>query len=55
MPFSDDAKRKVIEDLDKFDALSAISGLEMSLAEQGYKFHLGAGVAAAQRVLAEQA
>mgnify|MGYP002280258755 CR=1 FL=1 len=41
--------------LDKFDALSAISGLEMSLAEQGYKFNLGAGVAAAHRVLAEQA
>ncbi len=39
--------------LDRFDALSVISAIEMTLAEMGHKFELGSGVAAAQRVLAE--
>ena len=39
--------------LDKFDALGAISALELSLLEQGHKFDPGAGVAAAQRVFIE--
>ena len=39
--------------LDRFDALSVISAIEMTLAEMGHKFEVGSGVAAAQRVLAE--
>jgi aspartate aminotransferase-like enzyme len=35
------------------DMLSIMSALEMSLAEAGYPVQLGAGVAAAQRVLLE--
>ncbi len=39
--------------MDQFDALSVLSGLELCLHGQGYRFELGAGLAAAQRVLAE--
>jgi aspartate aminotransferase-like enzyme len=39
--------------IDQFDVLAAISGLELVLKEMGWKFDIGAGVAAAQRVLAE--
>jgi len=39
--------------IDPFDALSVLSALELCLREQGHKFELGAGVAAAQRVLGE--
>jgi aspartate aminotransferase-like enzyme len=39
--------------VDVFDTLGAISAFEMTLAELGHKFELGAGVAAAQKVFAE--
>jgi aspartate aminotransferase-like enzyme len=39
--------------IDQFDVLAAISGLELVLKEMGWKFDAGAGVAAAQRALAE--
>ena len=39
--------------IDQFDVLAAISGLELVLKEMGWKFEVGSGVAAAQRVLAE--
>ena len=39
--------------IDLFDVLAAISGLELVLNEMGHKFEIGAGLAAAQRVLAE--
>ncbi len=39
--------------VDAFDTIGVISALEMTLASQGFKFQVGAGVAAAQRVLAE--
>lgn len=38
---------------DAFDVIGAISALELVLSEMGHKFEVGAGVAAAQRVLAE--
>ena len=38
--------------VDQFDVLSAISGLELVLLEMGYPVENGAGVAAAQQVLA---
>jgi aspartate aminotransferase-like enzyme len=38
---------------DAFDVMGAISALELMLLEVGHKFEAGAGVAAAQRVLAE--
>lgn len=38
--------------IDQFDVLGAISALELELATAGYKMEIGAGVAAAQRVLA---
>jgi aspartate aminotransferase-like enzyme len=38
---------------DAFDVIGAISALELVLVEMGHKFEVGAGVAAAQRVLAE--
>jgi aspartate aminotransferase-like enzyme len=38
--------------IDQFDILAAISGIELVLQEMGHRFELGAGVAAAQRVLA---
>jgi aspartate aminotransferase-like enzyme len=38
---------------DSFDIIGAISALELALAETGHKFEAGAGVAAAQRSLAE--
>jgi aspartate aminotransferase-like enzyme len=54
----DDVKGKIIRIghmgyMDPFDALSVLSALEMCLADQGHKFELGVGVAAAQRVLVE--
>jgi aspartate aminotransferase-like enzyme len=39
--------------IDQFEVLAAISGLELVLQELGYPLEPGAGVAAAQRVLAE--
>lgn len=36
---------------DRFDIISAISALEMTLAELGFEFQLGAGVRAAEQVL----
>lgn len=42
-------------DIDAFDVLAALSALELVLAEMGHKLTPGAGVAAAQRVLAETA
>jgi len=39
--------------VDAFDTIGAIAALEMSLHAQGYKFNLGAGVAAVQKVFAE--
>ena len=39
--------------LDQFDALAAVSALELTLYEMGYSFELGAGIAAAQRIFAE--
>ena len=38
--------------LDQFDALSVLSALELALHQQGHRFEIGAGLAAAQRVLA---
>ncbi|MCH7704425.1 MAG: alanine--glyoxylate aminotransferase family protein, partial [Planctomycetes bacterium] len=38
--------------VDAFDTLGAISAFELTLMELGYKFDVGAGVAAAQRTLA---
>jgi len=38
--------------IDQFDILAAISGVEIALAEMGYKLELGKGLAAAQRVFA---
>jgi aspartate aminotransferase-like enzyme len=38
--------------IDAFDVLAALSGLEMVLLEMGHALEPGAGVAAAQRVLA---
>jgi aspartate aminotransferase-like enzyme len=38
---------------DAFDVIGALSALELVLLEMGHKFEAGAGVAAAQRVLAE--
>lgn len=38
---------------DQFDVLAALSALELALLEQGFGLQPGAGVAAAQRVLAE--
>jgi len=38
---------------DMFDVIGALSALELALLDAGYKFLPGAGVAAAQRVLAE--
>jgi aspartate aminotransferase-like enzyme len=40
--------------IDQFDVLAALSGLELVLLEAGHAVEPGAGVAAAQRVLAEQ-
>jgi len=40
--------------IDFFDVLGAISGLELALAEMGFKMQSGAGVAAAQRAFAER-
>jgi aspartate aminotransferase-like enzyme len=39
--------------IDQFDVLAALSGLELVLLEMGYRVEPGAGVAAAQRVLAD--
>jgi aspartate aminotransferase-like enzyme len=39
--------------IDAFDVLAALSGLELVLLEMGHALEPGAGVAAAQRVLAE--
>src|SRR5262249_4389622 len=39
--------------IDQFDVLAALSGLELVLLEMGYSVEPGAGVAAAQRALAE--
>ena len=39
---------------DGFDVLGALSALELVLSEMGHKFEVGAGVAAAQRVLADR-
>jgi aspartate aminotransferase-like enzyme len=39
--------------IDQFDVLAALSGLELVLLQMGYRVEPGAGVAAAQRVLAE--
>src|SRR5438552_3818531 len=39
--------------IDQFDVLAALSGLELVLLEMGYGLEPGAGVAAAQRALAE--
>ena len=39
--------------IDQFDVLAALSGLELVLLEMGHRLERGAGVAAAQRVLAE--
>ncbi len=39
--------------IDQFDVLTALSGIELVLQEMGYPLEPGAGVAAAQRVLAE--
>lgn len=41
--------------IDQFEVLAALSGLELILLEMGYRVEPGAGVAAAQRVLAETA
>src|SRR5262245_14894472 len=41
--------------IDQFEVLAALSGLELVLLEMGYRVEPGAGVAAAQRVLAELA
>jgi aspartate aminotransferase-like enzyme len=38
---------------DQFDVLAALSGLELVLLEMGHAIEPGAGLAAAQRVLAE--
>jgi aspartate aminotransferase-like enzyme len=38
--------------VDAFDTLAQVAGLEMALKDLGYKFPVGAGVAAAQKVLA---
>ncbi len=40
--------------VDFFDVLAALSGLELALAEMGFKLQPGAGVAAAQRAFAGQ-
>jgi aspartate aminotransferase-like enzyme len=40
--------------IDQFDVITAISGLELALAEMGHPVTPGAGVAAAQRVWAEK-
>jgi aspartate aminotransferase-like enzyme len=40
--------------VDATDTLGALAALELVLASMGYKLTLGAGVAAAQRVLANQ-
>jgi aspartate aminotransferase-like enzyme len=40
--------------IDQFEVLAAISGLELVLLEMGYSVKPGAGVAAAQQVLAQQ-
>lgn len=40
--------------IDQFEVLAALSGLELVLAEMGYSLEPGAGVAAAQRVLARE-
>jgi aspartate aminotransferase-like enzyme len=37
-----------------FDIITALSALEMTLAELGYKFEAGSGVTAAQAVLKER-
>jgi len=39
--------------VDDFDILTAVSALEMALTDLGWSFESGAGVAAAQRILAE--
>ena len=39
--------------VDAFDTLGVISALELTLRQLGYKFEMGAGVAAAQKVFAE--
>jgi aspartate aminotransferase-like enzyme len=39
--------------ISEFDTLQAISAIEMALAGLGYKFEMGAGVAAAQKVFGE--
>jgi aspartate aminotransferase-like enzyme len=39
--------------IDQFDVLAALSGVELVLLEMGHKLEPGAGVAAAQRVLAQ--
>ncbi len=41
--------------IDQFDVLTALSGIELVLQEMGYPLEPGAGVAAAQRVLARAA
>ena len=40
---------------DQLDIIVAISALEMALSELGYKFELGSGVKAAERILTEKA
>ena len=40
--------------VDAFDTLGAVAALEFCLRDQGYKFDVGAGVAACQRVFAEK-
>ncbi len=39
--------------VDRFDTLGAISALELTLGELGFKFDMGAGVAAAQKVFSQ--
>jgi serine---pyruvate transaminase len=39
--------------IDQFDILSAIAGVELVLKEMGHPFEIGSGLAAAQRVLAQ--
>ncbi len=40
--------------IERFDIIVAISALEMVLAELGYEFEMGVGVAAAQKILAKE-
>jgi aspartate aminotransferase-like enzyme len=55
----DDLKGKIIRlahmgYIDQFDVLAAIAGVELALLEMGHKIEPGAGLAAAQRVLAKK-